>query len=81
MVDAVADLLDQAEAKVQVLWKFNTRGDVPTDLIERLQPHIDCGRLRLSKWLTVDPMSLLESGSIALSVHHGGSNCYHEAVQ
>ncbi|KAH8170485.1 endonuclease/Exonuclease/phosphatase family protein [Sarocladium implicatum] len=80
MVKAVADLLDQTEGKVQVLWKFNTNGDVPDGLTANLQPHIESGRLRLSRWLTVDPVALLESGAVAVSVHHGGSNCYHEAV-
>jgi hypothetical protein len=27
-----------------------------------------------------DLAALLETGNIALSVHHGGDNCYHEAV-
>lgn len=38
------------------------------------------GRFRLENWLNADPAALLEIGHIILSVHHGGSNCYHEAV-
>jgi hypothetical protein len=34
----------------------------------------------MSKWLAVDPVSLLETGDVVVSVHHGGSNCYHEAI-
>ncbi|KAK8050853.1 hypothetical protein PG993_002238 [Apiospora rasikravindrae] len=46
----------------------------------QLSDLIASGRVRISGWLNVDPVSLLETGDIVASVHHGGSNCYHEAV-
>ncbi|OHF03134.1 hypothetical protein CORC01_01518 [Colletotrichum orchidophilum] len=66
---------------VQVLWKLNAaaglRGKDWEPLVERF---IEGGRLRVSKWLSVDPTALLETGDIVVSVHHGGANCYHEAI-
>ncbi|KAH6713846.1 hypothetical protein BKA61DRAFT_735430 [Leptodontidium sp. MPI-SDFR-AT-0119] len=38
------------------------------------------GRIRIAEWLSVDPLAILETGLIACSVHHGGSNSFHEAL-
>ncbi|KAF6817385.1 UDP-glucoronosyl and UDP-glucosyl transferase family protein [Colletotrichum plurivorum] len=68
---------------VQVLWKLHRRLDGKLDdsvWQPLVQEFVDSDRLRVSKWLTVDPLALLETGNIILSVHHGGANCYHEAV-
>ncbi|KAL6362449.1 hypothetical protein LRP88_03731 [Fusarium phalaenopsidis] len=78
MGEALATLLDKTD--VQVLWKFNKHGDYSDDIFAPLKPHLDSGRLKMEKWLTVDPTSLLSSGYIAASVHHGGANCYNEAI-
>ncbi|KND90772.1 hypothetical protein TOPH_04610 [Tolypocladium ophioglossoides CBS 100239] len=45
-----------------------------------VEKYLRNGRLRIEKWLNVDPVSLLNTGDAALSVHHGGANCYREAV-
>jgi hypothetical protein len=45
-----------------------------------LTSEVENGRLRIERWLNVDPTALLETGDIALSVHHGGANCYQEAI-
>lgn len=68
---------------VQVLWKLHKRLDAELDdsvWKPLVQEFIDSGRLRVSEWLTVDPLALLETGNVVLSVHHGGASCYHEAV-
>lgn len=78
MAQALTALLDKTN--VQVLWKFNKHGDYSDDLFTSLKPHLDSGRLKMEKWLTVDPASLLTSGYIVASVHHGGANCYNEAI-
>ncbi len=65
---------------VQVLWKFSKLGRYSDDYLQPLQPFLDNGRLRVSNWLSVEPISLLQSGQIVLSVHHGGANSYHEAI-
>lgn len=68
------------KTNVQVLWKFRKYGEYSDDILEILTPYINNGRLRMTDWLTVDVYSLLETGNIAVSIHHGGSNCFHEAV-
>ncbi|UQC85962.1 uncharacterized protein CLUP02_11461 [Colletotrichum lupini] len=64
---------------VQVLWKMNTRLD-DKEWRPLVEEFIANDRLRVLKWLTVDPAALLETGDIIASVHHGGANCYHEAL-
>ncbi|KAF4982993.1 hypothetical protein FZEAL_1494 [Fusarium zealandicum] len=78
MAQAIAHVLDTTG--VQFLWKFNKLGDYSDDFLLPLQPHIDSGRLKMQNWLTVDPTSLLETGHVVASVHHGGANCYNEAI-
>ncbi|KXH57228.1 hypothetical protein CNYM01_12579 [Colletotrichum nymphaeae SA-01] len=62
-----------------VLWKMNTCLD-DKHWRPLVEDFIATDRLRVSKWLTVDPAALLETGDIIASVHHGGANCYHEAI-
>ena len=54
--------------------------DFENDFLVDLQGELKEGRLRLEKWLKPDPAALLETGNIVLSVHHGGANCFHEAI-
>lgn len=66
---------------VQIIWKLH-RAEGLDDETWRplLEEFIANDRIRVSRWLTVDPAALLESGHIVASVHHGGANCYHEAI-
>lgn len=75
---AIAEMLSKTE--MQCLWKFNKMGDYPDDVLRPLKPYLANGRLRTPNWLVAEPSSLLDTGNIAVSVHHGGSNCYHEAI-
>ncbi|SPJ75977.1 uncharacterized protein FTOL_05708 [Fusarium torulosum] len=75
---AIGELL--SKTGVQILWKFNKLGDYSDAFVERLIPYLDSERLKMPNWLVADPSSLLETGDIIASVHHGGSNCYHEAI-
>jgi hypothetical protein len=75
---AIAEVLEKT--KVQIIWKFNKAGEYPDDVLSPLRPYIDSSRLRMPNWLTADPTSLLETGDIVASVHHGGAGCYHEAI-
>lgn len=82
MVGALEHVLTE-QPDLQVLWKFNTipAANGPTEhLIERLDKYMASGRVKISKWLDVDPAALLETGLISVAVHHGGANCYWEAV-
>ncbi|KAH7346493.1 UDP-glucoronosyl and UDP-glucosyl transferase family protein [Rhexocercosporidium sp. MPI-PUGE-AT-0058] len=45
-----------------------------------LSAEISNGRIRIVEWLSVDPLAILETGIIACSAHHGGSNSFHEAL-
>lgn len=69
-------------ADVQVLWKFSKRDghDFDDSYLSDLQFERIFGTLRLEGWIDVDPTSLLGSGQVVVSVHHGGANLYHEAV-
>ncbi|KAM0187544.1 hypothetical protein ACHAPI_011081 [Fusarium lateritium] len=78
MIEAIAKVLDRLN--VQFLWKFNKYGNYSNDVFLPVQRHLDSDQLKLEKWLTVDPTSLLETGLVVASIHHGGANCYNEAV-
>lgn len=78
MAEALEEVLSKTD--VQIIWKFNKLNEYPNDFLTPLQRYIDNGRLILSNWLTVDPYSLLQTGDIIATVHHGGSNCYHEGI-
>ncbi|KAK5632752.1 hypothetical protein RRF57_008466 [Xylaria bambusicola] len=69
-----------AKTDVQVLWKMSYAEDVPDNYTLPAQNIIKQGRLKVTNWLTVTPASLLDTGHIVASVHHGGANCYHEAI-
>lgn len=78
MSAALADVL--SKSTVQVIWKFIKLGDYSDHVLAPLAPFIESDRLRVSNWLAVDPTSMLNTGDIIASVHHGGANCYHETV-
>ncbi|KAI8955602.1 hypothetical protein F4801DRAFT_272837 [Xylaria longipes] len=78
MALAIEEVL--AKTDVQVLWKMGKEEGVPDNYTLPVKSIIDQGRLRVVDWLTVSPASILETGHIAVSVHHGGANCYHEAI-
>lgn len=80
MASSLADVL--AKTNVQILWKIIKYEEAKfnNDFLAPLTPYIQNGRVLITNWLTSDPFALLEAGLIAVSVHHGGSSCYHEAV-
>jgi hypothetical protein len=81
MAKAVQVVLDKTN--VQVLWKFNKRiysDGRDTFSADFLGPLKHNPRLRLEKWISIDPAAMMETGNIVASVHHGGANCYHEAI-
>ncbi|KAJ8068866.1 hypothetical protein OCU04_002550 [Sclerotinia nivalis] len=78
MAKAIKILLDNST--VQVLWKFNKRHEFTDQFLDILSSDLKSGRVRMSNWIKVDPAALLETGNIIVSVHHGGANCFHEAI-
>ncbi|RYP66536.1 hypothetical protein DL770_008778 [Monosporascus sp. CRB-9-2] len=85
MAQAVADVLHE-RTDLQVLWKFrkavvDAEGTIYGDeFASPVRPFLKSGRVKMEPWLEVDPTSLLETGHIVASVHHGGAGCYHEAL-
>ena len=80
MTEALVTVFESTDA--QVLWKFRKVGHYESEngFREPVDKYIQSGRLRLEKWLDVDPVSLMNTGHITLSVHHRGANCYYETV-
>lgn len=59
---------------------FQEKGLV-RDSLSAISNEIDSGRVKILEWISVDPMALLQSKHIVCSVHHGGSNSFHEALR
>ncbi|GFP54971.1 glycosyltransferase sdnJ [Trichoderma asperellum] len=78
MVEAVVPVLEAEN--VQILWKMKKRGEFGDEFLEPAKKYIMNRRLRLESWLDVDPTSLYNTGDIVASVHHGGANCFYEAL-
>ncbi|EPE25405.1 UDP-Glycosyltransferase/glycogen phosphorylase [Glarea lozoyensis ATCC 20868] len=51
----------------------------PTSL-DAVSTEIQASRVNITEWMSVDPLAVLQSGHIICSVHHGGSNSFHEAL-
>ncbi|PON30312.1 hypothetical protein TGAM01_v200752 [Trichoderma gamsii] len=78
MLTAIIPVLEAEN--VQILWKIKKRGQFGDEFLEPAKTYIESGRLRLESWLSVDPTSLFKTGDIVASVHHGGANCFYEAL-
>jgi hypothetical protein len=72
---------------VQVLWKFNKRKpvdgtivDFSDEFLDQLSNESTVGRVRIEKWLSIDPSTMLETGNIVANVNHGGANSFNEAI-
>ncbi|KAH7305774.1 hypothetical protein B0I35DRAFT_413592 [Stachybotrys elegans] len=78
MTGALKAVLDSTNN--QVLWKIRTIGNISEEIFNPVRPFMMNGRLRIERWLDADPISIMETGDVVLSVHHGGAGCYHEAI-
>jgi hypothetical protein len=86
MVGAIKTLLTN-NTDVQVLWKFNKRKLAGGEILEssdeflgNVSEEVTSGRLRIRKWLSIDPPAMFETGGIVAAVNHGGANSFGEAV-
>lgn len=77
MAEAIKAVLGQTN--VQVLWKMEIYDASDKDFLNELVKE-QAGRLRIEKWIEVQPPTLLQSGHIVASVHHGGAGCFHDAL-
>ncbi|KAI0160485.1 UDP-Glycosyltransferase/glycogen phosphorylase [Xylariaceae sp. FL1272] len=78
MAEAIATILRSSE--VQILWKTGKESSYGDEYMSPLLHFLEVGRVRIERWLAADPSTILESGHVVVSVHHGGSGCYHEAI-
>ncbi|KAH8655235.1 hypothetical protein BX600DRAFT_469359 [Xylariales sp. PMI_506] len=81
MAKSLLAVLD-AQPDLQILWKYQPAKSLAVwdDLVEPLSPYVHGGKVKITTWIEADPLALLETGLIDISVHHGGANCYWEAV-
>lgn len=81
------------EDRFQILWKMprvlgEEDGEADqtqftgkwTELTDILLNEIIEDQARITHWFTAEPKSILESGHVVCSVHHGGANSFHEAL-
>lgn len=77
-------ILMQKCPDIQVLWKLKREessekaGNQSLDDI--IGAELKNDRIRIYSWLKADPVSILASGHVICSVHHGGANSYFEAA-
>ena len=67
-----------AHPDIQVLWKL--KSDVTDDLNTIIGAEVQADRIRIVRWLDTDPVAILQTGSVACMVHHGGANSFYEAT-
>lgn len=84
MAGAVNKVLENM-ADVQILWKVKAAEGVDVERIvnEVLAESGDVSRrerLRMEKWLHVEPPTLMLEDNVVASVHHGGAGCFHDAL-
>ncbi|KEF63704.1 uncharacterized protein A1O9_01682 [Exophiala aquamarina CBS 119918] len=78
--------------KLQILWKLQRKPPADTELepndfsgawssvCNTLGPEMDADRVRITNWITAEPFSVLDSGHVVCSVHHGGANSFNESI-
>ncbi|KAG8629713.1 hypothetical protein KVT40_001332 [Elsinoe batatas] len=67
--------------EIQILWKLKYDWPNDRDMAPLLNRHVEAGRLRIISWLETEPSTLLQTGYICCSVHHGGANSFYEACR
>lgn len=90
MAKALKNVMDifnrQAEkGRLQVLWKLKKRGRYsvyePTCSIAKIfRSEFAHDRVRIVDWVQPEPVSVLRTGNVVCSVHHGGANSFNEAI-
>ncbi|GAB0136192.1 hypothetical protein EsDP_00004504 [Epichloe bromicola] len=83
---ALRILFENTKQEMQCLWKLRAYQQCPPSEKSDQEAHDILGvylkedRVRMVDWLDASPLSLLETGHIVCTVHHGGANSYNEAV-
>ena len=93
MALAVRVLLDTAKSRsdpsiqrLQILWKLKKDGDYATDepkckLHDILGNELAKDQVRIVSWIDAEPITLLQTGQVVLTVNHGGANSFGEGVR
>jgi len=91
-VKALRIVLD-SRPDIQIIWKLKTsRGlavrtgsaafeGIADGFRDPIAHEIKADRVRIVEWMTASPLAILQSGHVVCSVHHGGSNSFHEALR
>lgn len=75
-----SELMEQ-RSDIRVIAKIMRAGTYDLPLLDELEGQFGSHRLKIVEWMQADPISLLRTGKVDLSIHHGGSNSYHEALR
>lgn len=78
MLEAMQHVLKETD--VQILWKIDKLESFDDNFLETAMRD-SAGRLRIEKWLEVEPPTLLQDGHILAFVHHGGAGSYHDSIE
>ena len=78
MLEAMQHVLKETD--VQILWKIDKLEPFNDNFLEAAMRD-SAGRLRIEKWLDVEPPTLLQDGHILAFVHHGGAGSYHDSIE
>lgn len=73
-------------ATLQVLWKLKKAGEYAVSedgckLHGVLGEEMEADLVRISDWIQAEPVSILRSGHVVCSIHHGGANSFNEAIR
>lgn len=79
---ALKQTLDKV-SDLQIIWKIMLVDDEQQGEIERVfgPELVASSRIRMERWLTADPVALLDTGKVIAQVHHGGANTYFECCR
>lgn len=66
---------------IQVLWKLRYEWRESDTFKEVLGASIESGSVMVIPWIPAEIIAVLETGRIAVYVHHGGANSYFEACK
>ncbi|KAJ5917833.1 hypothetical protein N7454_010208 [Penicillium verhagenii] len=80
MAKAIQRVLDN-HTDHQVLWKLRYEWKTSVAFQKILGAFLDSGSVRIVPWIQADIITVLETGKIAVYVHHGGANSYFEACK
>lgn len=84
-IESMNDMAPQHLQRLQVLWKLKQKGEYGVaepgcPVYDVLSKEIGQGRVRITSWIEPEPISILQTGNVVCSVHHGGANSSLEAV-